>query len=327
MKRTTRTILLFFVVIGLVCCQTLNQWTGTASPTLRIGLVTNNLQALFFNQMLEGAKQAAQDNNIELLIKNPNGDPQLQRDYIQEFVTNQVDGIIVVSIESELLQEAITSAQLADIPVIAVDGILEHPGVIVQIGVDNIGGSRQIAGFFNHWAREQGLTAAQIGVIGAFESWIQNQRQQAFIERVTGNQHQIVAVVNGNNEKAIAKQAAEELLANFPKLDAIFATGEPALISAIAQVRFQRQTDRTVIVGWDLSPAAIQGLKEGFVLGVVQQDPYQEGEQGVKVLIDLHQGKTVPPLIEVPIDIVTSETVNQYEGVYRWSWEDEGTGI
>jgi ribose transport system substrate-binding protein len=96
-------------------------------------------------------------------------------------------------------------------------------------------------------------------------------------------------------------------------MKAVYATGEPALIGAIAAARSQNVTDRIHIFGWDLSPDAVQGIKDGFVQAVVQQDPYTEGVDAVQSALKLSQGESVPATIQVPIAIVTKANVAQYE--------------
>ena len=66
--------------------------------------------------------------------------------------------------------------------------------------------------------------------------------------------------------------AAENLITGNPDLTAIYATGEPALLGAIAAVNRGRQKDIKVF-GWDLTAKAISGIDGGYVTAVLQQDP------------------------------------------------------
>ena len=79
--------------------------------------------------------------------------------------------------------------------------------------------------------------------------------------------------------------AAENLMTGNPDMTAIYATGEPALLGAVAAVESQGKQDQVKIVGWDLTAQAIKGIDKGYVVGVVQQDPAGMGAAAVDALL------------------------------------------
>ena len=76
-----------------------------------------------------------------------------------------------------------------------------------------------------------------------------------------------------------------------PDMNALYATGEPALIGAISAVTSQKKTDKVKVFGWDLTAQAIKGIDEGWIVAVVQQDPFQEGVAGVETILKLEEGR------------------------------------
>ena len=73
-------------------------------------LVQINQQALFFNQMNEGAQKAADAAGAELVIFNANDDPAAQNDAIETYIQQKVDGIIVVAIDVNGVMPAVEAA-------------------------------------------------------------------------------------------------------------------------------------------------------------------------------------------------------------------------
>ncbi len=71
------------------------------------------------------------------------------------------------------------------------------------------------------------------------------------------------------------------------------------------------------MVGWDLSAQAIKAIDEGFLIGVVQQDPSVMGAAAVDALVSLNQGGTVPPVINTELAIVTKANVDPYRAVFK----------
>ncbi len=127
----------------------------------------------------------------------------------------------------------------------------------------------------------------------------------------------MAGVVDGRNVQDNALTAAETLMTGNPDMTAIYATGEPALLGAIAAVESQGKQDSVKIFGWDLTAQAIKGIDAGYVVAVVQQDPAGMAAAGIDALVTLSRGGTVPKQINVPVAIVTKANVDPYRAVFK----------
>jgi ribose transport system substrate-binding protein len=281
-------------------------------------LVQINQQALFFNQMNEGAQKAADEVGAELVIFNANDDPAAQNDAIETYIQQGVDGLIVVAIDVNGVMPAVQAADAAGIPVVAVDAILPEGPQKAQIGVDNAEAGKMMGEFF--LAQVDGAMggSAKLGIVGALNSFIQNVRQKGFEDAIAGNDKVSMAgVVDGRNIQDNALSAAENLITGNPDLTAIYATGEPALLGAIAAVESQGKQDGVKVFGWDLTAQAIKAIDDGFVVGVIQQDPAGMGAAAVKALDTLEKGGTIEKNIAVPVTLVTKDNVEPYRAVFQ----------
>jgi ribose transport system substrate-binding protein len=290
---------------------------GHAQEAKTFALVQINQQALFFNQMNEGAEAAAEAAGAELLIFNANNDPAAQNSAIETYITEGVDGIIVVAIDVNGIMPAVIQADEAGIPVVAVDAILPDGPQKAQIGVDNADAGAQIGQYFVDYVAASG-GAAKVGIVGALNSFIQNVRQEGFegaLEGVDGIE--VAGVVDGQNVQDIALGAAENLMTANPDMTAIYATGEPALLGAVAAVESQGRQADVGVFGWDLTASAVAGIDAGYVKAVVQQDPAGMGAAAVDALDTITGGGTVEPVISVPITIVTEENVDAYRSMFE----------
>ena len=63
----------------------------------------------------------------------------------------------------------------------------------------------------------------------------------------------MAGVVDGQNIQDNALAAAENLITGNPDMTAIYATGEPALLGAIAAVESQGKQADVKVFGWDLT--------------------------------------------------------------------------
>ena len=302
---------------GMMAAAGLAKQAGAQQqPTF--ALVQINQQALFFNQMNQGAMQAAQRAGARLVIFNSNDRPQAQNDAIENYIQQKVAGIIVCAIDVNGVVPAVQAAAAAGIPVVAVDAILPAGPQKAQIGVDNARAGAMLAEAFLAHVKGAMGGRATLGVVGALNSFIQNVRQKGFEDVVRADPAvRMAGVVDGRNVQDSALAAAEQLITANPNLSAIYATGEPALLGAVAAVQSQNKQASIKVFGWDLTAQAIAGMDQGFVVAVIQQDPAGMGAAGVEALVKLHGGGTVEPQIAVPVAIVTKANVEPYRAVFR----------
>jgi ribose transport system substrate-binding protein len=281
-------------------------------------LVQINQQALFFNQINAGAQRAADASGDKLVIFNANNDASAQNSAIETYIQQKVDGLIVVAIDVNGIMPAVNEAAKAGIPVVAIDAVLPDGPQKAQIGVDNGKAGGDIGAYFVDYVKKSMGGKAKVGVVGALNSFIQNLRQKGFEDAIKGNDGITTAgVVDGQNIQDNALSAAENLITGNPDMTAIYATGEPALLGAIAAVQSQGKQDSIKVFGWDLTAQAISAIDSGFVVAVVQQDPAGEGKAAVESLAKLSSGGSVDKTISIPITIVTKANVDPYRAMFK----------
>ncbi|MER8734002.1 substrate-binding domain-containing protein [Mesorhizobium sp. M1227] len=282
-------------------------------------LVNINQQALFFNQINEGAQKAADAAGAKLVIFNANNVPSAQNDAIENYITQKVGGIILVAIDVNGVKPAITAAKAAGIPVIAIDAQIPDGDNISFIGVDNTKAGEDIGKFYADYVKTDMAGKAKIGIVGALNSFIQNQRLDGFKKAVTesGQGVTFLDTVDGQNVQETALSASENLMTANPDMNSLYATGEPALLGAVSAVTSQGRTGDVKVFGWDLTKQAVQGIDDGWVVAVVQQDPAGEGKAAVEALGKIKKGEKIDPIINIPVTIVTKKNVDQYRAMFK----------
>ncbi len=305
-------------LLGCVTAATLMLGASSAFADT-YALVTINQQALFFNQINDGATAAAKAAGVDLVIFNANNVPAAQNDAIENYIAQKVDGIILVAIDVNGVKPAITAAKTAGIPVIAIDAQIPDGDNVAFVGVDNTAAGAEIGKFFSDYVKANMGGAAKVGVVGALNSFIQNQRLDGFKKAVAdgGQSVTFLDTVDGQNVQDVALAAAENLMTSNPDMSALYATGEPALLGAVAAVTSQGRQDSVKVFGWDLTKSAIDGIDQGWVTAVIQQDPAGEGKAAVENLVKLKKGEEIPKIINVPVTIVTKDNVDQFRAAFQ----------
>jgi ribose transport system substrate-binding protein len=284
----------------------------------RVGFVVINQEALFFKELIRGVQKAADDNNVDLAITNGNNDTTTQNNAVETYTQQKLDAIIVNPIDADGIKPSLRAAKEAGVDVIAVDAVLNDPSVLTEVGTDNLESGRQMGEFVVQWAEENAKgKKLRIGEVAALNSTVQIARQKGFDPVVEQAGHEIIQVVDGKNVQETALQAAEDLITGRGKrMDAVYATGEPALLGTLAAAKSQKATDDLTIFGWDLTKEAIAGIDDGYVAGIVQQDPYTEGVRAVEAAVQAAKGETPPKRIAVPITIVTKDNVDDFRDLF-----------
>jgi ribose transport system substrate-binding protein len=302
---------------GLIAIAATALLSAQAANAQTVALVTINQQALFFNQINDGAKQAADKAGAKLVIFNANNVAAAQNSAIEDYIAQKVDGIVLIAIDVNGVKPAVTAAKNAGIPVVAIDARIPDGDNAAFIGVDNKGAGEQIGKYFADYAKNKMGGSAKVGIVGALNSFIQNQRLDGFKAAAQGEGVKFLDTVDGQNIQDVALTAAENLMTANPDMNALYATGEPALVGAISAVTSQQGTGKVKVFGWDLTAQAIKGIDEGWIVAVVQQDPFQEGVAGVETVLKIKKGETVNPSIDIPVTIVTKDNVDKFRSLFK----------
>jgi ribose transport system substrate-binding protein len=292
--------------------------TGAAAAKGKtFALIQYNQQVSFFTDITKGAQKAADELGDKVVVFDANNSSSAQDNAFDTYIQQKVDGIIIVAVDPDGIMGSVKAADKAGIPVASVDAALPPGPQKVGITVDNEAAGKELGQFYVDYVKKNLDGKATLGIVGALNSNLQLLRQKGF-EEVTKADAGIkqVGVVDGRNIQDQALAAGENLLTGNPSLDTVYATGEPALIGAIAAAASQGR-DKLKIFGWDLSAQAVAAIDAGTVVAVVQQAPDQEGYKAVQALDTLTSGGTVDKAIKVPVEIVTKANVDKYRAAYK----------
>lgn len=278
-----------------------------------IGMTTITLQAEFFQQVSKGLHDAAKKYGVEIVENDPQNDASKQTMAIENFMQRKVDGIVVLAVDPVGVVPAVKDAVKAGFPVIAVDAQIKSDVISTFIGTANYDAGKEMGEWTVAHIKKNMGGKANIGIVSAFNSPIQLERQRGFeevVKKLPGVK--IVSVVDGKNAREEALAAGENLITANPNLDLVYATGEPAVLGALAAVKSQN-AKKVKILGWDLTQESIDGLKQGTVLAMVQQDPYREGYLAVENMLKVLKGEKLPKNIGVPVKIYTKSNIASYK--------------
>jgi ribose transport system substrate-binding protein len=309
--RTRATILAVLVLVVLASalaagCQRGGGGGEGGGP--RIGLSISTLNNPFFVTLRNGAQDAAKKEGAELIVADAQNDAATQQDDVQNFVTQQVDAILVNPVDSASIVPAVQAANQANIPVIALDRGASGGEIATLIASDNVEGGR-IAGRELIELVGSGPVAQLEGIPGASPT---RDRGQGFEEVINGqNAVELVASQTANFDRAEGLNVTENILQSNPEIKGIFAQNDEMALGAVRALGNRAGTD-VKIVGFDAIEDALNAIQDGKMNATVAQQPDRIGSLGVENAIKVIDGESVPENIPVEVKLVTEENVSEF---------------
>jgi ABC-type sugar transport system substrate-binding protein len=310
MRTRAATIVLVLAVLAsslAVGCQR-GEGGGGDGGGQRIGLSISTLNNPFFVSLRDGAQQAADEAGVELIVSDAQNDAATQQDDVQNFVTQQVDAILVNPVDSEAVVPAVQAANQADIPVIALDRGASGGEIATLIASDNVEGGR-LAGEELIELVGSGPVAQLEGIPGASPT---RDRGQGFEEAINAQDAvELVASQTANFDRAEGLNVTENILQSNPEIKGIFAQNDEMALGAVRALGNRAGTD-VKIVGFDAVEDALKAIQDGKMNATVAQQPDRIGSLGVENAMKVIEGESVDENIPVPVKLVTEENVSEF---------------
>ena len=125
-----------------------------------------------------------------------------------------------------------------------------------------------------------------------------------------------------------AQSAALDMLDKLKEADGIFCSNEPTTFGMLLALRQNNLAGNKKFVGFDTSPALVEGLNRGEIQALVAQNPKKMGREAVQALVARMKGETVNAVIDSGAAVVTKENLGTPEiqallfqsKDIQWSW-------
>ena len=274
----------------------------------RIGLSISTLNNPFFVTLRNGAQQAANKEGAKLIIADAQDDAATQQDDVQNFVTQQVDAILINPVDSEAVVPAVQAANQANIPVIALDRGASGGKLETLIASDNVEGGRMAAKELIQLVGS-GPVAQLEGIPGTSPT---RDRGQGFEEVINAQDAvQLVSSQTANFLRTEGLNVTENILQSNPEIKGIFAQNDEMAMGAVRALG-GRAGSEVKIVGFDGIEDALKAIQAGKMNATIAQQPDKIGSLGVENAMKVVDGKSVDKNIPVPVKLVTKENVSQF---------------
>ena len=286
-----------------------------------------------------GAREGAKEAGAEIIWKGSlkEDDPAQQIQIFEQFVAEDVGGIVLAPIDDTALMRPVAAAMQEGIPVVIMDSALkgEPPKDFVCTVSTNNHRAGEMAG------EQLGKLLDGKGKVVLFRhkegSASTDQREAGFLEAIKRFPEIQVIVDNRYSGATIseAQSAALNMLDKLKEADGIFCSNEPSTLGMLRALKQNNLAGSKKLVGFDTSPGLVEGLKSGEIKALVAQNPKKMGREAVQALVAKMKGETVLAVIDSGAALVTKENLGTPEVQallfqsrdIQWSWVSDTVAL
>ena len=310
-----------------------------SSPMNPIAVIPKSTMHVFWRAVEAGAREGAKEAGVEMIWKGSlkEDDPAQQIQIFEQFVAEDVSGIVLAPIDETALRAPVAAAMQNWIPVVIMDSAFE--GEPVKDFVCTVSTNNRRAG---EMAGEQlGKLLHGKGKVVLFR-YIEvcastGQREAGFLAAIKKIPEIQVIVDNRYSGSTISEAhlAASNMLDKLKEADGIFCSNEPSTLGMLLALKQNNLAGSKKLVGFDTSPGLVEGLKSGEIKALVAQNPKKMGREAVQALIAIMKGETVPAVIDTGAAVVTKENLATSEiqallfqsKDIQWSWVSDTVAL
>lgn len=299
-----------------------------AQDTYRIGFANLTEDVVFTQLVREGLVETAEEmGNVELILADNQLDGATALSNTENFLTQGVDGIIHFQTDEAFGNVIMARARAADVPVIAID--IPMPGATF-FGADNYYAGELAGEALAEWVNENwdgqadAMLVLELPQSGPVPAARMQGMEEAFQANVnTPVPDDAIYRLDSQNTQEEAFRVVSDTLPGIPEDAKIVAISinDGTGLGTIAAAEAAGRADDLIVVGQNADPSGQEEMikENSRYLGATAYFPENYGEKLLPAMIDLIEGRSVPPSIYVDHAFISADNVCDY---YAEDWPD-----
>ncbi|MGG1397263.1 D-xylose ABC transporter substrate-binding protein [Bacillus salipaludis] len=272
-----------------------NKADGKKSGKLKIGLSVSDLTLERWQHDRDIFVDKAKSLGADVLVQSANGDEAKQLSQIQNMLSQGIDALVIIAINSDSLSPVVEQAKKEGIPVLAYDRLINNADVDAYVSFDNVR-----VGEMQAEAIVKSVPKGNYFLLGGSPT---DNNAKMFRQ---GQMNVIQPLVDKGDIKVIGDQWAKDwdaneamkiiengLTANKNKIDAIVASNDSTAGGAIQALAGQHLDGKVAISGQDADLAAVQRIVEGKQTMTVYKPIKTIATKSAEVAVQLAKGEKV----------------------------------
>lgn len=298
--------------------------SGTKGDGVVIKFIAMSSASVYWSSLLAGAEAAAKEfgdewGGIEIQFDAPESDTDMakQIDLINNAVAAGVDGILVSPSSPTVPHGAIVDAVESGVFVICVDQYLDPMDASAFFGTNGVQACKDLAKYM-----AENILDGEDST-GKYGSLVYNMTSLASIDRYNGfiagmeafaPQMESVGYEITDSDIAETQSKVANMIQANPDLKILFANNDRSALGTLNALKQETALD-IKMCNVDVNLELLQAMRQGIVQACALQMPYNQGYEGVKMLLALMKGEEVPKESDSGSYILTRENMDTDEAV------------
>jgi ribose transport system substrate-binding protein len=296
-------------VLSLAACGGSSS-TGGGSTSYKFSFIQGVAGDEFYITMQCGIQAEAKKQGITVNTQGPaKFDPTLQKPIVDSVVASHPSAILVAPTDTSAMEAPLKAAASAGIKVVLVDTTVKDPSFAVsQIASDNKGGG---AAAFKA-IQSLSPSGGKIMIMSVAPGISTTDERAAGFEAAAkaDSKFTFLGIQYSQNDPATAAKLMTAALAKDPDIVGVFATNLFSAAGTGTGIRQANKQNQVKVIGFDAGPDQVAQLKGGTVQGLIAQDPYQIGVDGVDQGLASLKGQQVTKTIQTGFHVLTRDNID-----------------
>jgi ribose transport system substrate-binding protein len=279
-----------------------------AGKQITVGLAVNDTTS-FFNEGKAALQAYADARGIRLLINDPKGDVAAQASEIDQFIRQKVDGIMVLVIQPDALNEQVSEANDAKIPLLNINSALNNTDAAGGLEPDDATAGSLIGEKMAAQLGGKGNVVVLQGPLGSSAEVLRTGGIKAALAKNPDIKVLAMDTANWKRDQA-ANKMANWLTAFGDKIGGIIAENDDMGLGALQAIR---EANKTIpIVGIDGIQDGLRAVQNGDFIGTVLQNGSIELPMGLALTLAIIDGTAKDKHISFKMPYVSKQDVGLY---------------
>ena len=303
-------------VVGLIAASlTSIQMPAFAADTV-IPIIVKDTTSFYWQIVLAGARKAGVDLGVKVpeLGATSESDINGQISILENAVAGKPAAIVISPTQFKALGKPIDEAAKS-VKIIGIDSSADSKAFTSFLTTDNVQGGRIAA---------DGLAAAITAKYGKAEGDVAlitslpgvgslDARDKGFKEQIAAKYPglKLVASKVADGQATTGLNIMTDLITANPNLRGVFADNLIMTQGAGQAVSENKKGDTIKVIGFDSDDKTVKFLADGTVAGLVVQDPFRMGYDGIKTALAASKGEKVAADVDTGANLITTANMKE----------------
>ena len=278
---------------------------------IKIG-VTFPILDQFLQTVADGIEARAAEAGVEVTIVAAQEKADVQLGQVENFISQGLDGIIIIPVDTDAAGPMTEKAQDADIPLVYVNRRpSDLPAGVPYVGSDSLVAGQLQMKALAELADGKGKVGILIGDPANEAARLRTEGCKQILEEYPDMELLREQAGNWYREEGLA--ITENWIQSGDEIDIICANNDEMALGAIQALKNAGKLEDVLVGGVDATADALAAMEAGELEVTVFQDAGGQGAGGVDSIINLYNGEEVAGVIDVPYQLVTPDNMADFE--------------